>query len=62
MSFHERLRGRGKRAWTGLAGDERFTTNAQRSLHRSELKRELEAALASLEVDSLADRLIRNAH
>ena len=44
----------------GLVGDERFTTNAQRGQHRDELKRELEAALAGLEVDTLADRLIRN--
>jgi len=44
----------------GLATDERFTTNAQRGAHRSELKRELETALAQFEVDDLSDRLIRN--
>ena len=44
----------------GLVGDERFTTNAQRNRHRGELKLELETALAVFEVDSLADRLIRN--
>ncbi len=44
----------------GLVSDERFTTNAQRGSHRSELKRELEAALSGFEVDDLSDRLIRN--
>ncbi len=44
----------------GLVGDVRFTTNAQRNQHRSELKDALETALAGFEVDDLADRLIRN--
>ncbi len=43
-----------------LVADERFTTNAQRGMHRHELKRELETALAGFEVDDLSDRLIRN--
>ena len=44
----------------GLATDDRFTSNAQRGLHRSELKRELETALVGFEVDDLSDRLIRS--
>ncbi len=44
----------------GLVTDERFTTNAQRGLHRSELKHELETALSGFGVDELSDRLIRN--
>ena len=43
----------------GLANDERFANNSQRNRHRSELTRQLEAALVGFECQALADRLVR---
>lgn len=42
-----------------LPGDERFKTNGQRSIHRTELKQRLEAALSTFECKPLADLLVR---
>jgi crotonobetainyl-CoA:carnitine CoA-transferase CaiB-like acyl-CoA transferase len=43
----------------GLASDERFSNNGQRTRHRAELKRQLEAALAKRECQPLAEQLVR---
>ncbi len=43
----------------GLASDERFVNNGQRTRHRGELKQRLEAALAKIECQPLAEQLVR---
>jgi formyl-CoA transferase len=43
----------------GLASDERFANNGQRTRHRGELKQRLEAALATFECQGLAAQLVR---
>jgi crotonobetainyl-CoA:carnitine CoA-transferase CaiB-like acyl-CoA transferase len=43
----------------GLSSDARFATNAQRLLHRDQLKTELEALLAKVEASAVCDALMR---
>lgn len=42
-----------------LPGDERFSSNSQRNIHRDALKVELEGALAAFDCADLSDRLIK---